>query len=104
LNPCWVRRQIAWASSVNAAATLWVPNNRPPRSSGMFVLVEGSAESILSADLQMHDLPWFGDRSGQRVERGGLTQSPVGPMPVVATRKSHVVSELVKEVRRMSKT
>jgi hypothetical protein len=31
-------------------------------------------------------------------------QRPVEPVAVVATRKSHVVSELVKEARRMSKT
>jgi hypothetical protein len=32
-----------------------------------------------------------------------LVEALVWTVPIVATRKSHVVSELVKEVRRMSK-
>jgi hypothetical protein len=49
----------------------------------MLVFVKGSAESILSMDLQAQDLPWLGDRFGQRAQRSGLIQGPVRPMPVV---------------------
>jgi hypothetical protein len=44
--------------------TVRVPNNHPPWSSGVLVLVEGAAESISSADLQVCDLSWFGDPFG----------------------------------------
>jgi hypothetical protein len=52
----------------------------------MLVFVKGAAESILSMDVQVQDLPWLGDRFGQRAQRSGLIQGPVRPMLVVATR------------------
>jgi hypothetical protein len=69
--------------SVNAAATLWVPINHPPYSSGVLVFVKGAAESILSMDVQVQDLPWLGDRFGQRAQRSGVIQGLVRPMLVV---------------------
>jgi hypothetical protein len=47
---------------------LRVPIIHPAWSGNISVLVEGFAESILSADLQARDLGWFGDRLGQRAE------------------------------------
>jgi hypothetical protein len=49
----------------------------------MLVFVKGAAESILSMDVQVQDLPWLGDRFGQWAQRSGLIQGPVRPMPVV---------------------
>jgi hypothetical protein len=49
----------------------------------MSVLAKGSAEPISSADLQMSDLPGFGDRCGQRAEWGCLIQGSVRPVSVV---------------------
>jgi magnesium-transporting ATPase (P-type) len=139
------------------AATLQVPIIHPPCSSSMLVFVKGAAESILSMDVQVQDLPWLGDRFGQRAQRSGLIQGlclpktssaqvrrhvrirggclqagrvvgfgaglcrlaqgsgwvvgagvgrsrgPGGAGGRCCDTKSHVVSELVKEVRRMSK-
>src|SRR3954452_16273876 len=68
--------------SVRGSSRLRVPNNRPSRSSGMLVLVKGSGEPILSADLQTQDLLWF-DPFGKWSERCGLIQGAVGPVPVV---------------------
>jgi hypothetical protein len=42
---------------------------RPRRSSGMFVLVEYSAQTLPSSDVQVSDLVWFGDRWRQRLQR-----------------------------------
>jgi len=38
--------------------TLRVPINHPACSGGMLVLVQGSAESVSSADFQVPDLRW----------------------------------------------
>jgi hypothetical protein len=63
------------------------------------------------ADQSIEDLPAADSRPGE-IDDGwpgvpglgwALVTALVRPVLVVATRKSHVVSELVKEVRRMSK-
>jgi len=41
-----------------------VPKTRPGRSSGVFVLVEESAEAITSADVEVRDRVWVADRCG----------------------------------------
>jgi hypothetical protein len=69
----------------------------------MFVFIEEAAEAVPSADVQVCDCGWVGDRLGEPAQWSGIGDAPMGPVRVVATRKSHVVSELVKEVRRMSK-
>jgi ABC-type glutathione transport system ATPase component len=75
----------------------------PGRSSGVFVFVEDAAESVVSSDAEPGYLVRIGDRCGQWVQWSGVGDALVWSMFVVATRKSHVVSELVEEVRRMSK-
>jgi hypothetical protein len=45
--------------------------------------VRGAAEWILSMDVQVQDLPWLGDRFGQRAQGSGLIQGPVRSMLVV---------------------
>lgn len=49
---------------VPGIAGLRVPINHPSSSGRMLVLAQGSAESISSVDLQVSDLPWFGDPFG----------------------------------------
>jgi hypothetical protein len=39
----------------------------PRRSSGVFVLVEDSAQAIMPMDVKMLDRGWVGDRLGQRM-------------------------------------
>lgn len=82
-RPPRTTRDIDWPRSGSGCVTpsLWVPIHHPCWSSGMFVRVESAAEPIFSADVQTRDLPWFGDRFGQRAEGSGLTQGPVRPMP-----------------------
>jgi hypothetical protein len=70
----------------------------------MFVFVQDASKSIASSDVELGYLVWVGDRRGQWVQGSGVGEALVRPVAVVATRKSHVVSELVKEARRMSKT
>jgi len=53
----------------------------------MCVRVEDAAESVLSSDVEVVESVWIGD---------GLRSC--------CDTRSHVVSELVKEVRRMSRT
>src|SRR6266511_2747074 len=43
---------------------LRVPKTRPGRSSGVFVLVEESAEAITSPDVEVRDRVWVADRCG----------------------------------------
>jgi hypothetical protein len=49
------------------------------RSGGMLILVEDSAESILSADARAGQLVRMGDRRGQRA---GVREALVGTVPV----------------------
>jgi hypothetical protein len=58
-------------------------------------------ENLPAADAYRGEVDDRGWR-GVRGVRWSLLATLVGAVLVVATRKSHVVSELVKEVRRMS--
>jgi hypothetical protein len=55
----------------------------PGRSRGMFVLVEGAAEAIKSADVESGKLVRIGDRFGQRLEWPGVGDALVRPVCVV---------------------
>jgi hypothetical protein len=46
------------------AGTLWVPIIHPCWLGSMSVLVEGAAESVSSADVEVRDPPGIGDRFG----------------------------------------
>jgi hypothetical protein len=68
----------------------------------------GSGCSLVLVDHAVEDRssPYRGvdrDDDGRVMVRWTLVEALVWTVAVVATRKSHVVSELVKEVRRMSK-
>jgi hypothetical protein len=52
----------------------------------MFVLVEDAAEAIASSYVEAGDLLRIGDRRGQRVQRAGVRDALMWPVPVVATR------------------
>jgi hypothetical protein len=47
--------------------TLRVPRTSSAQSSGVFVLVEDSAQAIMPMDVKMLDRGWVGDRLGQRM-------------------------------------
>ena len=49
----------------------------------MLILVDGAAESVVSAYVQVGDAVRVGDRSGYRTQRSGLIQCLVGPVPIV---------------------
>jgi hypothetical protein len=52
--------------------------SRPCSSGGVFVFVEESAESIVSADVQMRDRGGVGDRFRQRTQGPGVRDAPMG--------------------------
>ncbi len=56
---------------------------RPCRSSGMFVLMEDTAQTITSTDVETRNRVWIGDRLRQRMQRPGVRDTPMGPMRVV---------------------
>lgn len=66
--------------------------SHPARSSGMPVLVDHSAEPVVSAYVQAGDSPGIGDRFGDRAQGRCLVHGLVGPVPVV------VVLELAQGV------
>lgn len=72
-----------------------MPINHPACSGGLLILMQGSAEPVLSVDLQVHDLSWSGGRFRQRAERGGLAKGPVRPMPAA---ERFELAERVQEV------
>jgi hypothetical protein len=49
----------------------------------MPVLVEGAAEPVLSADIEVRDLFRIGNRFRERAQRCGSPESPVGPVLVI---------------------
>jgi hypothetical protein len=62
---------------------LRVPINHPVRSSRMSVLLQGSPESIMSADVERRDPGWVGAGIGKWSKRSCLPKSPVRPMLVI---------------------
>jgi hypothetical protein len=62
---------------------LRVPINHPHWSSDMSVLVKDAAKSVVSANIEAHVLLWIDHRLGQRAQRRGLPEGPMGSMPVV---------------------
>ena len=75
---------------------LWVPIIHPCWSRGMSVLVDGAAESVPSADVEVRDPLRIGNRFGKRAQRCGSSESPVGPVLVVE------VLELPEGVREVA--
>jgi hypothetical protein len=49
----------------------------------MFVFIEESAEAIASTDVQVGDRGLLGDRLGERAQRSGVREAPMGPVRVV---------------------
>ena len=49
----------------------------------MEILVDGAAESVVSADVQVGDPVRVGDRFGYRTQRGSLFHCLVRPVPIV---------------------
>lgn len=49
----------------------------------MSVVVKDAAKSVVSANVEAHDLLWIDHRLGQRAQWRGLPEGPMGPMPVV---------------------
>jgi hypothetical protein len=49
----------------------------------MLVFVEGATESVLPQDVEPGDLCRVGDRTGERIKRGGVAEGAVRPVPVV---------------------
>jgi hypothetical protein len=49
----------------------------------MLVLMEGAAESVVAAYVQVGDPARIGDRFRDRTQRSGLTHRLVRPVPVV---------------------
>jgi hypothetical protein len=56
---------------------------RPCWSGRMFILVEGSAEAVVSSDVEVADPGLFGDRFGRGARRRTLVERPMRPMGVV---------------------
>jgi hypothetical protein len=50
---------------------------------GVLVFVEDAVETISPMDVQVPDLSWLGDRSGQRTQRCGLNHGPLRPVSIV---------------------
>jgi hypothetical protein len=63
--------------------TLRLPKTSPCRSSGMFVLVEDSAEALASSYVQVGDLLRVGDGRGQWMQWPGACDALMGSMLVV---------------------
>ena len=61
----------------------------------MFVFVDDAAEAVASADGEVRDLVWIGDRFGQWLQWSGVRDAPVGPMFVVVPL---VLAQRVQEV------
>ena len=49
----------------------------------MFIFVDDSAEAVTSTNIQVRDRGQIGDRFRQRLQRSGVGDAPVGPVPVV---------------------
>ncbi len=49
----------------------------------MFVFIEEAAEAVPSADVQVCDCGWVGDRLGELAQRSGIRDAPMGPVRVV---------------------
>jgi hypothetical protein len=62
----------------------------------VFVLVEESAEPIVSADVQMCEPGKAGDRFGQRIQRPGVRNTPMGTVTVVVP---FVLAQGVQQMR-----
>jgi hypothetical protein len=73
-----------------------VPIIRPSCSGCVFVLMEGSAEAVVSSDIEVDDQTFVGDRFRRRTQRGGLMQRPMRAMLVV------VALELAQRVQQVS--
>lgn len=65
---------------------LRVPKTPSVQARSVFILVQEAAEVIASADVQVCDCGWIGDRLGERVQRPGIRDAPMRPVRVVATR------------------
>jgi hypothetical protein len=62
----------------------------------VFVFVEESAEPIVSEDVQMRDRGAAGDRFGQRIQRPGVRDAPMGTVTVVVP---FVLAQGVQQMR-----
>src|SRR4051812_32661547 len=67
---------------------------RPTRSCGMLVFVEYAAESVSSADVEVVELLWFGDRIGGRPERRAVQGAVVPVLVVVGLELAECVEQV----------
>ncbi|SCL36174.1 hypothetical protein GA0070624_5478 [Micromonospora rhizosphaerae] len=74
-------RQAATGRSGVAACGCRKP--RPCRSCSMFILVQDAAEAVTSADVEVCDPVWIGERFGQWMEWSGVRDAPMGAVGVV---------------------
>jgi len=52
----------------------------------MFVFMKDAAQTITPTDVEACDRVWFGDRLGQRMQRPGVRDPPVGSVGVMPRR------------------